>query len=335
MIIGARGLAARPLAARAFHVHRTPRRAAPRHVHRRRQRTARARSRRSRRTGSGSSTGWAAAPASASCCSRRSTTARVAVLALALFAFFTAISMALLSTGFGMTLSSGPARARSFNRLAPALGAAQPALRRLVRARRAPGRSLRLLTCTTRPPAIVLDALDARRGARLRAPPDALPGLRGRARAAPHRGRRARLRRRAAAAARRELRRRVVEVDAVVLRGQATGRPARLGRGRRSLPARPSPVCGFASRSRRVTHADAQRPALRRGRRSPRGKVVRDLVHRATGCATARPGSRHGRPRTGRATAPFRAGAAVAVTLEPGGGSRAPTGPLILRTETA
>jgi high-affinity nickel permease len=46
----------------------------------------------------------------------------VAVVALALFAFFTAVSMALLSTGFGMTLSSEAAR-RSFNRIAPALGA--------------------------------------------------------------------------------------------------------------------------------------------------------------------------------------------------------------------
>jgi High-affinity nickel-transport protein len=46
----------------------------------------------------------------------------VAVLALGLFAFFTAVSMALLSTGFGMTLSSAPVR-QSFNRIAPALGA--------------------------------------------------------------------------------------------------------------------------------------------------------------------------------------------------------------------
>ena len=45
----------------------------------------------------------------------------VAVIALALFAFFTAVSMALLSTGFGMTLSRGPIR-NSFHRLAPALG---------------------------------------------------------------------------------------------------------------------------------------------------------------------------------------------------------------------
>jgi high-affinity nickel permease len=45
----------------------------------------------------------------------------VAVVALALFAFFTAVSMALLSTGFGRTLSSEPVR-RSFNRIAPALG---------------------------------------------------------------------------------------------------------------------------------------------------------------------------------------------------------------------
>ena len=46
----------------------------------------------------------------------------VAVLALALFAVCTAISMAALSTGFGLTLSSAPAR-RAFGRLAPALGA--------------------------------------------------------------------------------------------------------------------------------------------------------------------------------------------------------------------
>jgi len=47
----------------------------------------------------------------------------LAVTALALFALFTAISMALLSTGFGLTLSSAPAR-RSFHRLAPVLGTA-------------------------------------------------------------------------------------------------------------------------------------------------------------------------------------------------------------------
>jgi high-affinity nickel permease len=46
----------------------------------------------------------------------------VAVAALALFALFTAVSMSLLSTGFGLTLSSDAAR-RSFNRLAPAFGA--------------------------------------------------------------------------------------------------------------------------------------------------------------------------------------------------------------------
>jgi ABC-type nickel/cobalt efflux system permease component RcnA len=47
----------------------------------------------------------------------------VAVVALGLFAFFTAISMALLSTGLGLTLSNDRVR-RSFNRTAPALGAA-------------------------------------------------------------------------------------------------------------------------------------------------------------------------------------------------------------------
>jgi len=47
----------------------------------------------------------------------------VAVVALGLFASFTAVSMALLSTGFGMTLASGRARA-SFHRLAPVIGVA-------------------------------------------------------------------------------------------------------------------------------------------------------------------------------------------------------------------
>ena len=47
----------------------------------------------------------------------------VAVGALALFAFFTAVSMALLSTGLGLTLSR-PRVHRSFNTIAPALGLA-------------------------------------------------------------------------------------------------------------------------------------------------------------------------------------------------------------------
>lgn len=47
----------------------------------------------------------------------------LAVLALGLFAFCTAVSMALLSSGFGLALASAPAR-RVFHRLAPALGGA-------------------------------------------------------------------------------------------------------------------------------------------------------------------------------------------------------------------
>lgn len=43
------------------------------------------------------------------------------VLALGLFAFFTAVSMALLSTGWGAALGSAPIR-RSLNRIAPAVG---------------------------------------------------------------------------------------------------------------------------------------------------------------------------------------------------------------------
>ena len=45
----------------------------------------------------------------------------VALLALALFAGFTAVSMALLSTGFGLTLTR-PSIQRSFARVAPVLG---------------------------------------------------------------------------------------------------------------------------------------------------------------------------------------------------------------------
>ena len=45
----------------------------------------------------------------------------LAVIALALFAFCTAVSMALLSTGLGLTLGTARAR-RSFARIAPALG---------------------------------------------------------------------------------------------------------------------------------------------------------------------------------------------------------------------
>ncbi len=45
----------------------------------------------------------------------------LAVAALAIFAFCTAVSMAALSTGFGLALASAPVR-RSFHVLAPALG---------------------------------------------------------------------------------------------------------------------------------------------------------------------------------------------------------------------
>jgi high-affinity nickel permease len=45
----------------------------------------------------------------------------LAIAALTLFAFFTAVSMALLSTGWGAALGSAPAQ-RAFNRIAPAIG---------------------------------------------------------------------------------------------------------------------------------------------------------------------------------------------------------------------
>ncbi|MGH2920444.1 MAG: hypothetical protein ACRDKU_00030 [Gaiellaceae bacterium] len=47
----------------------------------------------------------------------------VAVVALAVLALFTATSMTMLTTGFGLTLTSGPI-ARSYGRLAPTLGLA-------------------------------------------------------------------------------------------------------------------------------------------------------------------------------------------------------------------
>jgi high-affinity nickel permease len=47
----------------------------------------------------------------------------LAITALAVFAFCTAVSMAALSTGFGLALASAPVR-RSFHFLAPALGSA-------------------------------------------------------------------------------------------------------------------------------------------------------------------------------------------------------------------
>lgn len=47
----------------------------------------------------------------------------LAVAALSLFAFFTAVSMAVLSTGWGKALGAGPVR-RSFHRVAPVIGCA-------------------------------------------------------------------------------------------------------------------------------------------------------------------------------------------------------------------
>lgn len=46
-----------------------------------------------------------------------------AIVSLGLFALFTAVSMGLLSTGFGLVLATGPAT-RSFHALAPVLGSA-------------------------------------------------------------------------------------------------------------------------------------------------------------------------------------------------------------------
>jgi anti-sigma factor RsiW len=64
---------------------------------------------------------------------------------------------------------------------------------------------------------------------------------------------------------------------------------------------------------------------------APVGKVYEIWILRAGRPTPA--GFLHGR--TGRLSRPLPPGAAVAVTLEPAGGSRRPTGPLLLRTETA
>ena len=68
----------------------------------------------------------------------------LAIVSLGVFAFFTAVSMSLLSSGFGLTLSRPRAR-RSFARVAPA-SACEPGVRRLVRPRRTVTRALRVLT---------------------------------------------------------------------------------------------------------------------------------------------------------------------------------------------
>ena len=84
----------------------------------------------------------------------------VAVAALALFALFTAVSMALLSTGFGLTLSSDAARRVVQPASPPPSAPAQPALRRLVRARRLDDRPVLLLMVHDQAAAFALDALD-------------------------------------------------------------------------------------------------------------------------------------------------------------------------------
>ena len=78
------------------------------------------RGQRSRHTASASSTGWGSAGVGILVLSAIDDRL-VAVGALGLFAVFTAVSMAFLSTGVGATLGSGRVRG-SFNRIAPALG---------------------------------------------------------------------------------------------------------------------------------------------------------------------------------------------------------------------
>ena len=61
-----------------------------------------------RRSASASSTGWAAAPASACCCSRRSPRLPLALASLVVLALFTAVSMTMVTTGFGAALDRAP-----------------------------------------------------------------------------------------------------------------------------------------------------------------------------------------------------------------------------------
>ena len=69
----------------------------------------------------------------------------VALVALFLFAGCTAISMALLSTGFGYVLGR-PQMQRAFARVVPAFGAFSLCFGLLVRARRAQCRAVRVLS---------------------------------------------------------------------------------------------------------------------------------------------------------------------------------------------
>ena len=113
--------------------------------------------RRTARSASGSSTGWAGAPASASCSSLRSRRGRVAVAALLVLALFTAVSMTIVTTGFGAAL--GARGTRTLVAAAPALGRREPRVRRVVRRRRLEPRAVsRSVAARAQPPFV-----DARR----------------------------------------------------------------------------------------------------------------------------------------------------------------------------
>src|SRR5712691_11719721 len=79
----------------------------------------------------------------------------LAIACLGVFALCTALSMTLLSTGFGLTLDR-PAVRRSFTRLVPVLGHCKPRVRRLVLAWRAAHGAVRFLSGEDRRPVRLL-----------------------------------------------------------------------------------------------------------------------------------------------------------------------------------
>ena len=267
VIVGTGGLAARALAPR-----RLPRHAPPRRRRRARPRRsqpaagvrdrARARDRRQRRRRRA-----AARPRSTTTCSRSRRSA--------LFALCTALSMALLSTGFGFTLGAARVCRVSFRRLAPVLGA-RSASRSASGTRSARSTSRHTIsrwrqipTSTVAPYA--LDALDAARGARVRGAPRLLRALpRGAGRVA--RGRRgARLRRHRPRAPPPELKR---------------GSWSRRGASARTSSRSGSAAWRCAARPPRPRSRPPSRSASASGRRHARESA--DRVHRTCSPSPAR-----------------------------------------------
>ena len=261
----------------------------------------------------------------------------VAVAALALFALFTAVSMALLSTGFGLTLSSGAgARARSTGSPPPsaplsllfgvwyALGAlrsrptpsdgARPGSG--VRARRArPDESSEF----ERHLAVCPACEDGLEPLRFVAAALAFAGELPEPRA--------------------QLRLRVLDVGAPVIplhrryRGQLLSAAA-VAAVCLVLDGRPPALAGDRGRGRTLVVSPSREAVLvlRHLAPAPAGPDVRSLDRRPRPRRTRQASSA---ARCSPLTRRVPAGAAVLVSLEPAGGSAQPTGPVVLKAETA